>query len=176
MRILKFFAILAVCFYGEFIGLFACDSVLDDPIEIESEKRVLSGEFFVPHEFWQKPMEEKLRFLAKPIIENKLCDMVAKHYWWFNTQGFVCTFVAPKPKPYTPEEVAKFQDAIWSKLEEYCAMNNLFVSKDKFIQSLRTNIHPKSRVYAAPLIYHFESRLFYKTSFEMFIQENNLDK
>ena len=176
MRILKFFAVSAICFYEEFSGVFACDSVLDDQIEIESKKRVLSGEFFEPREFWQKSMEEKLRFLAKPIIENKLCDMVAKHYWWFNMQGFVCTFVAPEPKPYTPEEVMKFQNAIWSKLEEYCSMNNLFVSKDEFIQSLRKNIHPESRVYDAPLIHHFESRLFNKASFEKFIQENNLDK
>ncbi|MBQ9335287.1 MAG: hypothetical protein IJS10_01945 [Alphaproteobacteria bacterium] len=176
MNVLKFFAISAICLYGEYTDVLACDDVLDDPIEIESKNLVLSGKYFEPREFWQKSMEEKLCFLAKPIIENKLCDMVAKHYWWFNMQGFVCTFVAPEPKPYTPEEVMKFQNAIWSKLKEYVLADNLQLSKDDFIKSLRTNIHPESRVYDAPLIHHFESRLFNKASFEMFIQENNLDK
>ena len=176
MRVLKFFAISAICLYGEYTDVLACDDALDDPIEIDNKNRVLSGEFFKPHEFWQKPMEEKLCFLAKPIIENKLCDMVAKHYCCFNIRGFWCTFVPPKPKPYTTEENALFQDAIWSKLEEYVLANNLQLSKDDFIKSLSTNIHPESRVYDAPLIHHFESRLFHKASFEKFIQENNLDK
>jgi len=176
MRILKFFAISAICLYGEYTDVLACDDALDDPIEIESKNLVLSGKYFEPQEFWQKPMEEKLRFLAKPIIEHKLCNMVAKHYCCFNIRGFWCTFVPPKPKPYTTEENLIFQDTIWSKLKEFCAMNNLLVSKDEFIQSLRTNIHPQSRVYDAPLIHHFESRLFHKESFEKFIHENNLDK
>ena len=174
MKVLKLLAISAVCFYGSFTGLLACNSVLDD--QIESEKRVLSGEFFEPREFWQKPMEEKLCFLANPIIENKLCDMVAKRYCLLSIQGFACTFVAPEPKPYTQKENEIFQDAIWSKLKEYCAMHNLRLSKEEFIQSLRTNISSQSRVYDSPLIHHFESKLFDKASFEKFVQENNLDK
>ena len=43
------FAIRAIYFYGGFAGIIACDSaVLVVQIEIASEKRVLSGEFFEP--------------------------------------------------------------------------------------------------------------------------------
>lgn len=172
MRILKFFAVLVICC----CEILACQNFFDNEPDETSQNLVLSGAFFEPREFWKKPMEEKLRFFAKPIIEKQLCNMVAKRYWWFNMEGCCCTFIAQKPKPYTAEEETIFQDAIWSKLAEYVAENDLKLSKDDFIKSLRTNIHPESRVYDAPLIHHFESRLCHKASFDQFILKNNLDK
>ena len=168
----KFLIVLAMCL----CEILACEKPLDDKTEIESERVALTGEFFEPRALWQKPMEEKLRFFADPIMKYGLCDMVAKHYWWRNMPGMVCTFVSPKPKPYTPEEATNFQDAIWGKLQEYIAMNNLQLRKDDFIRSLRQNIHPESCVYDAPLIHHFESHLMHKASFEHFVQKNNFNK
>ena len=176
MRIFKFFAVLAICFYGEYTEVLACDDMLDDPIEIESKNLVRTGKYFEPQKFWQKPMDEKLRFFAKPIIDNALHNMVAKHYWLFNMPKYHCTFVPPKLKPYTPDENDIFQDVIWNKLQEYVEENNLKLSKDDFIKSLRTNIHPESRVYDAPLIHHFESYLWCKASFDQVMLANNLDK
>ena len=172
MDCLKFFAVSVVCF----CEVLACENSLDDRTEKESEELARTGEFFEPRNLWQKSMDEKLLFFAEPIMKNGLCDMVVRHYWWLNMRGYVCTFVPPKPKSYTPEEVAKFQDAIWDKVEEYVRKNNLKLNKDDFIQSLRKNIHPKSCVYDAPLIHHFESSLWRKASFEEFIHENGLNK
>ena len=152
-----------------------CDSrthsyreVLEHPISLPDDFRGDRTEYtkrglpFIPREFFEKPMTDKLRYLKDPIIECGLLKLIDQH----KDDPYDGILYASSSSgldgngPYPEEVEEQFEEAVWNKLKD-----DYDISLEDFKASIRSKLVLQDRLWSAPLIVHFQAKLFPRYEF-----------
>lgn len=120
-------------------------------LEPTRTKRTMLGLPFKPREFFEKPMDEQIKYLKNAILKCDLPNIIDKRRKPPIVNGSFEKYIAD---PYPEKLEILFEQLVWKDLG-----GKYDIPFDDFQASLREALRPEDALYSAPLISYYAPKL-----------------